>query len=119
MVKSEQEQWEEDQLKMANQFKFGVNQNNEDDGYDYVFEDQIDFISHEIMKGTKKKDGEGSEDEDEEEEDDNDNDDDEENVENIKLTPHEKILLGRRKLPVYAYRDEFLEAMQNNKVLIK
>ena len=115
MVKSEQDQWEEDQLKMANQFKFGVNQNNEDDGYDYVFEDQIDFISHEIMKGTKKKDGEGSsEDEDEEE----DNDEDEENVENIKLTPHEKILLGRRKLPVYAYRDEFLEAMQNNKVRI-
>ena len=34
------------------------------------------------------------------------------------LTPHEKILLGRRRLPVYVYRDEFLQAVQENKVLI-
>ena len=34
------------------------------------------------------------------------------------LTPHEKILLGRRRLPVFAYREEFLAAVKDNKVLI-
>ena len=31
---------------------------------------------------------------------------------------HEKILSGRKKLPVFPYRDDFLMAVQNNKVLI-
>jgi pre-mRNA-splicing factor ATP-dependent RNA helicase DHX16 len=34
------------------------------------------------------------------------------------LTEHELILEGRKKLPVYTYRDEFLAAVRSNKVLI-
>ena len=35
-----------------------------------------------------------------------------------KLTAHEELLAVRKKLPVYAYREEFLEAVQDNQVLI-
>lgn len=97
---------------MADQFKFGSKKTEPmDDGYDYVFEDQIDFISHEILKGTKKDDGKQTVLDDEDYE-----DAEEEEVKT--LTAHEKILVGRKKLPVYPYREEFLEAVQNNKVLI-
>ena len=144
--KTEQEQWEEDQLKVADQFTFGNKQKSsevcsrsrvvyahkaylslfhgntcdadfpllQDEAYDLLFEDQIDFISSEMIKGQgkdkkkKRKDkhkrGESPE---------------FAVVEQTKhLTEHEKILAGRKTLPTFAYRDEFLEAVQNNKVLI-
>jgi hypothetical protein len=34
------------------------------------------------------------------------------------LTPHEKILQGRKRLPIYAYREEFLEAVRDNKIIV-
>ena len=34
------------------------------------------------------------------------------------LTPHEKILIGRKRLPIYAYREEFLEAVRDNKIIV-
>ena len=34
------------------------------------------------------------------------------------LTKHEKILEGRKKLPVYPYRDEFLAAVKDHQILI-
>lgn len=34
------------------------------------------------------------------------------------LTAHEKILVGRRRLPIYAYREEFLEAVRDNKIIV-
>ena len=79
----------------------------QDDEYDLVFENQIDFISSEIVKGNRKKKRKGEE--------------SPETIveESIKcMTEHEKILAGRKTLPTYAFRDEFLEAVQNNKVLI-
>lgn len=34
------------------------------------------------------------------------------------LTAHEKILLGRKRLPIFAYREEFLEAVRDNKIIV-
>jgi pre-mRNA-splicing factor ATP-dependent RNA helicase DHX16 len=107
-VKSEQDIWEEDQMKIS-RVQFGSKRDQpgqQQIEYDFVFEDQIDFISSELMQNTRKQDT-----------------DDESDVEggtsaDVKLTPHEEILLGRKKLPVYAYREEFLAAVRDNKVLI-
>ena len=34
------------------------------------------------------------------------------------LTAHEKILIGRKRLPIFAYREEFLEAVRDNKIIV-
>ena len=34
------------------------------------------------------------------------------------VTAHEKILAGRKKLPVYPYREDFLAAVKDHQVLI-
>ena len=34
------------------------------------------------------------------------------------LTAHEKIVIGRKRLPIYAYREEFLEAVRDNKIIV-
>lgn len=75
------------------------------DAYDIVFEDQVEFISHEILAGTRKKHDHKSHAQEEEEE------------ENLTLTAYEIIFLGRRRLPVYSYCGKFLAAMRDNKVL--
>jgi len=103
IVKSEQDIWEEEQTKKA-KVKFGSLE--EKQQYEFVMDDQIDFISQEILKGTKEL-----------------NKDridmiEEESTEEKSLTAHEQILVGRKKLPVYQYRTEFLEAVRDNKVLI-
>jgi pre-mRNA-splicing factor ATP-dependent RNA helicase DHX16 len=108
-AKTEQDVWEEDQTKMSN-LKFGASDRKAvSDSYEYVMEDTIQFISQEILKGTRKK------------EDDSKffatTDDDDEQPE-VTLTPHQKILAGRKKLPVFPYREEFLTAVRDNKVLI-
>ena len=113
--KSDQEIWEEEKIKKAT-LTLGSKSysikglKDKNDGYELVLEDQIEFISLEMLKGTKQ-----SNDALYESKFDDNNDDD---IKNERLTPHEKILIGRKKLPVYAYRDEFLQAVQDNKVLI-
>jgi pre-mRNA-splicing factor ATP-dependent RNA helicase DHX16 len=108
-VKSEQDLWEEEQLKIS-RLQFGSKkQDSKSVEYDFVFEDQIDFISSEIVKNTRSNDNCCHGDSDAEQAD---------QSEVMTLTAHERILLGRRKLPVYAYRDEFLAAVRDNKVLI-
>jgi pre-mRNA-splicing factor ATP-dependent RNA helicase DHX16 len=108
-VKTEQDQWEEDQKKMSS-LRFGASDKKvASEAYDYVMEDAIDFISQEILKGTRKKEDDSKYYADTEEVD--------EETE-TKMTAHEKILAGRRKLPVFPYRDEFLAAVRDNKVLI-
>jgi pre-mRNA-splicing factor ATP-dependent RNA helicase DHX16 len=34
------------------------------------------------------------------------------------LTEHEKILAGRKKLPVFPYREEFLAAVKEHQILV-
>ena len=126
--RSEQELWEDQRVKLA-RIREGGDGRGE---YEYVFGDQVEFISHQIVK--QKKDalyrestgnyrllgramsttnisiytrlnliaGENEE----------------VGVEEKVFTAHEKILKGRKKLPVFAYREEFLAAVRDNKVLV-
>ena len=112
-VKTEQEQWEDDQVKKSS-VHFGAKDKGGagDDAYELLMEDQIDFISHEVLKGTRKEGDKALY------ENKGDYADAEEEEEAKELTAHEKILVGRKKLPIYAYRDEFLEAVQDNKILV-
>ncbi|CAM9482708.1 unnamed protein product [Ectocarpus fasciculatus] len=99
-VKTEQEQWEEEQQQVA-AVHFGAKDlKPKGSEYDYVFEDQIDFISSESLKGSQRK----------------------KKTQHAESSSDEEsdaaILRGRKKLPVYPYREEFLQAVQENKVII-
>jgi len=120
--KSDQDQWVEKQMAISS-VKFGSNKGNVNDKgeeYEYVFEDQIEFVSAEVLKSTKKM----KKAEKEAEEDGHkmqfhgELGDADEEVSSKALTEHEKILVGRKKLPVFQYREEFLQAVRDNKVLI-
>jgi pre-mRNA-splicing factor ATP-dependent RNA helicase DHX16 len=121
--KSEQEQWEEEQMKTS-KVKFGSGAlNSKGEEYEYVFEDQIDFVSAEVLKNTKKmraseKSGRSGEGEEEASRMHYAGEVADEPGATENLTAHEKILVGRKKLPVYSYREEFLQAVRDNKVLI-
>jgi len=132
--KSEQELWEEKQKNRVYGFgskkkkrkRPGVDGGQDqavEDGdsqekkYDYVFEDQIDFVMTDSAKGYDQREP-------------NKQKSDflakyQENkaLEKVKqekviLTAREKMLDGRKKLPVYPYREEFLAAVKDNQVLI-
>jgi pre-mRNA-splicing factor ATP-dependent RNA helicase DHX16 len=115
-VKTEQEIWEEEQSKLG-KVAFGAKDRKsrgEDAEYNLIMDNQIDFISQEILKGTllsKQSSTKAEIDEDEEE-------DEAEAEASQAKTAHEQILINRKKLPVYPYREEFLQAVQSNKVLI-
>lgn len=115
-VKTEQELWEEEQLKVS-KVQFGSKRDKpEAEEYEYVFEDQIDFISKEILKGTEKQ----IEDElsSPHKKDVADPNEKLTELELSKLSEYEKIQRVRKTLPVYPYREEFLQAVRDNKVLI-
>jgi pre-mRNA-splicing factor ATP-dependent RNA helicase DHX16 len=108
VVTNEQEEWEKAQL--VKSFSKGKDSSTGQSEYDLIFDDGIDFISQALLKGTRQEMVE------------NDSrsvtSDTEVAVSSKPLTEHEMILAGRKKLPVYPYRDEFLAAVQDNKVLI-
>lgn len=106
-VKTEQEAWEEEQVKKAMIGK--PMKSKQDEEYELLMDNQIDFISQELLNGNRKKGEDALYDAVDEEI---------EGVREVPLTAHEKILVGRKKLPVFAYREEFLEAVRDNKVLI-
>ena len=104
--KTEQELWEESQTNKA-LIKTKGKSDTSDKAYDLVFDEQehIDFVSQEVTKAynyrkkatIKEKDS----------------------IEETKvLTSFEKIQQGRKKLPVFPYREEFLAAVKEHKVLI-
>ncbi len=123
--KSEQQLWEEAQVQKAmagKRVKQGRKQTEQKE-YDLIFE-QIDFIKTDERKGydrrkkdkpSKRKSSRSSE---------SDYSDAEVSCctsrmeEDKPLTEHEKILIGRKKLPVYPYREEFLSAVRDHQVLI-
>ena len=116
-VKTEQEQWEEERVKMST-VHFGAQDKGKDaagDEYELLLEDQIDFISHELLKGTRK---EGDKALYERRADADDGGADGADEVRKPMTAHEKILHGRKGLPINVYRDEFLAAVQDNKVLV-
>lgn len=109
--KTEQQLWEESQTQKAAGRKTKKKQDEKE--YDLVFDDQIDFVMQETTKGYDKRDKRRKSKSPEmgkelvkKEED------------NFILTEHEKILEGRKKLPVYPYREEFLAAVKDHQILV-
>ncbi|CAI5949617.1 unnamed protein product [Closterium sp. NIES-65] len=102
--RAEQEAWENHQIGKAT-VNFGSKDRKVDsEQYEYVFEDQIDFIKDTIMAGDDR---EGSEDEEERER----------QVEVSKAkSAFDKIQAERKNLPMYRYREELLQAINDHQV---
>lgn len=99
---AEQEAWEEHQIGKAT-LKFGSkDKKKNNDDYEFVFEDQIDFIKATVMEGV--------------------------NVEqdlsvqspeaSAAKTALEKLQNDRKTLPIYPYRDQLLQAVNDHQVLV-
>jgi pre-mRNA-splicing factor ATP-dependent RNA helicase DHX16 len=110
--KSEQELWEESQTQKASGLGSRKKKPSKADEYDLVFDDQIDFVMQESNKGYDRRDKKHRVKEEEEEQRRDDP------KEPRPATAHEKMLAGRKKLPVYAYREELLAAVKDHQVLI-
>jgi pre-mRNA-splicing factor ATP-dependent RNA helicase DHX16 len=122
-VKSEQEVWEEEQVRLAGLAQ-GRGRGREGEGqgqdeYELLFEDQIEFVSQALLEGTLKvkgtgiamSKGRGSDSG-------SGSDSDKESDQPESMTAHERILAGRKRLPVYAFREEFLSAVKDNRILV-
>ncbi|XP_044476789.1 pre-mRNA-splicing factor ATP-dependent RNA helicase DEAH1-like [Mangifera indica] len=98
---AEQEAWEEHQMGKA-EMKYGSkNKKQISDDYQYVFEDQIDFVKASVMDG----------------------DNFDEQLNELQDKPKEKsasemLQEERKTLPIYPYRDELLQAAQEYQVIV-
>lgn len=106
--KTEQELWEESQTNKAMLPKKSIKKRPGEKVYDYVFEDQIDFVSQEVTKAYNNRDRKRSGKE---------SKSSKCEIEKV-LTPFEKIQVGRKKLPVYPYREDFLAAVKDHQVMV-
>jgi len=122
--KSEQQLWEEEQTKKASVGYGKKGKRKDEKAYDLVFDDHIDFVMTDKNKGydnRKKKSGRRR----------RGGDDDSASSRSMSLereetaiavekplTAHEKILIGRKKLPVFPYREEFLSAVKDHQIMI-
>ncbi|XP_016652011.1 PREDICTED: pre-mRNA-splicing factor ATP-dependent RNA helicase DEAH1-like [Prunus mume] len=99
---AEQEAWEDHQIGKAT-LKFGSkNKKQISDEYQFVFEDQIDFIKASVMDGDEF-------------------DDDRQPSELLGSKAKlglENLQDDRKTLPIYTYRDKLLEAVENHQVLV-
>mmetsp|Transcript_10759 Transcript_10759/g.14008 ORF Transcript_10759/g.14008 Transcript_10759/m.14008 type:complete len:1072 (+) Transcript_10759:95-3310(+) len=114
-LKTEQESWEESLLTRV-KHKVVPEDRKKKEEYDYVFEDQIEFVSQAVLAGTREKKSKGDGDSNSSDSDSGDEGEDEEEVHYA--TELEKLKATRKKLPVYPYRDEFLAAVKEHSVLI-
>ncbi|XP_031371555.1 pre-mRNA-splicing factor ATP-dependent RNA helicase DEAH1 [Punica granatum] len=98
---AEQEAWEEYQTEKAT-LKFGSKDKKlASDEYEYVFEDQIEFIKANVLAGENYE-GQLPESPDE----------------SKVQSALEKLQEDRKKLPIYPYREELLQAIETHQVLI-
>ncbi|KAF3438116.1 hypothetical protein FNV43_RR20872 [Rhamnella rubrinervis] len=99
---AEQEAWEDHQIGKAT-LKFGSkNKKQISDDYQFVFEDQIEFIKESVMDGDEF-DGEQAM----------------ESLEKSKAkSASEKLQEERKTLPIYAYHDELLKAIKEHQVIV-
>lgn len=99
---AEQEAWEEHQIGKAT-LKFGSkDKNQKSDDYQFVFEDQIEFIKASVMDGDKFEDGLFAESHDD----------------SVAKSELEKLQEDRKMLPIYPYRDELLKAVDDHQILV-
>lgn len=108
--KTEGQLWEESQVQKATSLHRKKKKEPDEKEYDLVFEDEIDFVMQETVKGydrsVDKHRAAGI------------NDRENQQIENKVMSEHEKILLGRKNLPVFVYREQFLAAVKDHQVLI-
>ena len=123
--KTEQELWEESQTNKAAGLAGGTKKKkkNKEKQYELVFEDQIDFVMQSTSKGYDRREERYKRREREEEEEaaakeERQTKDQPRAEEARPTTAHEKILAGRKKLPVFPYREELLAAVKEHQVLI-
>jgi pre-mRNA-splicing factor ATP-dependent RNA helicase DHX16 len=94
---ADQLQWEGKQAKMA-QLKFGAEDRRESTSeYDFVFEDQIDFISSEIIAGQE---------------------DSSKQAPDLKKLKAASIQEGRKALPIFTFREKLIQSIKDYQVLI-
>ncbi|EFJ34530.1 hypothetical protein SELMODRAFT_82212 [Selaginella moellendorffii] len=96
---AEQDAWEDYQSGKA-KMKFGAADKKKADEYEFVFEDQVQFVQADIMSGE------------------NEPMDEKESRKAAAQTEHEHILEERKKLPIYPYRQELLDAIEQYQVLV-
>ncbi|KAK9066578.1 hypothetical protein SSX86_013901 [Deinandra increscens subsp. villosa] len=113
---AEQEAWEEHQIGKAT-LKYGSKNKKQSEDYDYVFEDQIEFIQGQVMGGENVDDEAYQE----------------EQEKSMAKSAHEKLLMfcfvlistsmfglqaDRKTLPVFPYRESLLKAVEDHQVLV-
>ncbi|XP_024969218.1 pre-mRNA-splicing factor ATP-dependent RNA helicase DEAH1-like isoform X1 [Cynara cardunculus var. scolymus] len=98
---AEQEAWEDHQIGKAT-LKFGSKNKKQSEDYNFVFEDQIEFIKGQVMGGENV----------------DDEADEEEQEKSMAKSAHEKLLADRKTLPVYPYRESLLQAIEDHQVLV-
>ncbi|KAG1680389.1 hypothetical protein FOA52_015480 [Chlamydomonas sp. UWO 241] len=105
---AEQEKWEAEQIGRS-RMKLGAQDGTEQQQYDFLFEDNIDFIKSGFIGGEGDLDFESAESAREKE------------VKaraDLVKSEHEKIQMDRALLPVYPYREEFLKAVEEHQIVI-
>lgn len=99
---AEQEAWEEHQIGKAT-LKYGSkDRKQKSDDFQFVFEDQIDFIKESVMDGVNFEDELPAEALDK----------------SMVKSAFEKLQEDRKTLPIYAYRDDLLQAIDDHQVLV-
>lgn len=97
---AEQEAWEEHQIGKA-RLKFGAANQKQKSDYDYVFEDQIEFIKADLLEGYKDQDMDAEEAEEQE-----------------KSAAKSALQEERKTLPIFHYREQLLQAIDDHQVLV-
>ncbi|EOA36424.1 hypothetical protein CARUB_v10010941mg [Capsella rubella] len=98
----EQEAWEDHQIGKAT-LKFGAKNKKASDDYQFVFEDQINFIKESVMAGENYED---------------DMDAKQKSQDLAEKSALEELQEVRRSLPIYAYREQLLKAVEEHQVLV-
>jgi pre-mRNA-splicing factor ATP-dependent RNA helicase DHX16 len=99
---SEQRKWEEEQMSSA-QFRFGAKdagkKKSQEDNYDMILDDEIEFIQALQMPGSKKE---------------------RDAMEELSDAMKKKMTIEETKksLPIYAYRDDLIQAIRDHQVII-
>ncbi|KAF6165161.1 hypothetical protein GIB67_000745 [Kingdonia uniflora] len=99
---AEQEAWEEHQIGKATLTFGSKNKNQTSNDYQYVFEDQIDFIKASVIDGVNYGEDEQSS----------------EPPESSEKSALNKLQEDRKTLPIYAYREALLQAIHDHQVLV-
>ena len=100
-VVHDQDRWESNQAKFA-EFRPGAQDNRKKPGqdYDFVFEDQIDFVTGQLLQGAEVKKVGG------------------EQAEPTRADVKKSLDEVRKTLPIFSYRQELLDVIRDNQVVV-